>query len=137
MRTKESLFTGQQLTIWNKLMNLKDEEGIIGRDLMVAPGIGDERIFYGAVEGLRLTGCASKGLHNPGYYEERSAKDAWDYQNVDALEREIERITLNTRRFFVDKHSETGEKRFVRDCVFIFIVILYTRTIISKRMKCP
>lgn len=101
----------QQLTIWNKLRNLKDGERMIGRDLMAATGISEERVFYSVIENLRLAGYqvgASKDLYNPGYYQKRTDKDAWDYHfnNVEALEKEIDRITINTSHFFYDKYGK-------------------------------
>lgn len=110
MKMNELNLNDQQLTIWNKLKNLKDGERMIGRDLMTATGITEERVFYSTIEGLRLAGYqvgASKDLYNPGYYQKRTDKDAWDYHfnNVEALDREIERITVNTSRFFFEKYG--------------------------------
>lgn len=109
---KEERLSGKHLTIWNKLRNLKDGERMIGRDLMAATGITEERVFYGIIEDLRQAGyqiAASKELYNPGYYQKRTDKDAWDYHfnNVMALEKEIENITRNTKMFFVEKYGES------------------------------
>lgn len=107
---KKQALTGKQLDIWNVLTNLKDGDRIVGRDLMAAAGITDERAFFGVIENLRLAGYqigASKELHNPGYYQKRTDKDAWDYhfKTVLSLENDIEKVTRNTESFFKEKYG--------------------------------
>lgn len=102
--------TGVHLRVWTTLANLQDGSRVVGKDLMAIAGISDKRQFFSIIEDLRMAAYqigASKELHNPGYYQIRTDQEAWNYhfQNVQALEREIERNTENTQLYFLDKYG--------------------------------
>lgn len=102
--------SGVHLRVWTVLENLPTGERMVGHKLMNATGITNERQFHGIIETLRTLGypiAASKGLHNPGYYRMTTDREAWNYhfQTVLSKEKEIEWITDNTERFFLEKHG--------------------------------
>ncbi len=108
----EAILTGQHLSVWNTLENMKEGQRVIGRDLMAASAIKEQRTFFAIIEDLRSEGFqigASKSLYDPGYYQMRTDTEVMGYyfDRVSELEKEIAQLRKNAESYFKKKYGES------------------------------